>query len=66
VGGACNTHERDEKCPPDFCSRNLKGRDHSENLIVVILIRKLGPSKGFSRCKTTEKNVEHPSPEEHS
>jgi hypothetical protein len=32
MGGACSTHEKDEKCIQNICLENLKGRYHMEDL----------------------------------
>jgi hypothetical protein len=35
MGGACNTHRRDEKCIQNFEEKNLNIRDHFEHVRVV-------------------------------
>jgi hypothetical protein len=45
MGGGCSTHDSDETCVQNFGRKNLKGRDHTENLGIdgrLILKRILG------------------------
>jgi hypothetical protein len=38
MGGACSTHERDEKLIQNFGWKNLQGRDNPEDLGVDVKI----------------------------
>jgi hypothetical protein len=33
MGGKCSTHEKDEKHIQNFGRKNMKGRDHSEDVV---------------------------------